>query len=769
MYSPLIIKTKLSAIQTKIDLRDKTQRFSLKEFAVAESRAYIDHLQSRTFLNEKTKKYEIKDLTQIDLNFIENERLICQNNFTYWCTHYAFIKSKLTDETETLILCNPNIPQRIIIDQWAESEEKFHAIMMLYLKARQGGVSTINELAIAHRVQFHSRVNALIASSDPDKTKKLAGMMKLVWEMQPFWMLPTYKISESKEVWAVFENGSSVTCQHGTAMSGIARGETPDVAHLSELPDFRDPIEDVDAALLNAVHENPSTFIVLESTAKGKTGQGEWWYEKWKFATKWFPRNKTRLKPIFLPYFTFVDVWPTKTWCNQFLPSNLDLWEPSELTKAHALKCAEYVASSPLLRKYLGAGWTLPLYQQYWWEFTRREFEENEQLNKFLEEMCSTPDEAFQRTGRGVFSLEQIEWLRAKRKPLATYYEKPAVFGIIGDGISPEDEPLVNEIDLTRPYITIKVDWEIGAEPKTYRLLPLKHDPDLWNNRLFIWDFPSKSSEPEVATGVDGAEGLEGMGDNSVIEVVNKMTMFSPSEQMAEFVSCTLSTAQLLPFTLAIGTFYSSIEDGSINQCRQVIETNFGGGAGLQHQLRLAGWGNFHRWEGAYQSAKRKSSNSIGWETNTWTRVLLTTQVVKAIKDGAFRVHSPFLIEELSNLQRDSESTRIEAKGKDHDDRAFASFFAFFSLHAWELYLMSKGDVRTREMFSSYDSGIPQVEGEVVSLNTSISKIEDKHRDIGKVDHYLISNTLPTIIASNTTMIRCVYCDKLHKPAGCSR
>lgn len=743
MYSPIIIKTRLDAVQSNIDKRDKTKQFTLREFSIAESRAYTKYLEDRTFLNEKTKRKEIKDLTQVDLNFIENERLICQNNFPYWSTRYAYIKSKLVDETEALVLFQPNIPQRIILDIWAEAEEKFHAIMMLYLKARQLGISTLNELAIAHRVQFYSRINALIASSDPDKTKKMAGMMKLCWELQPFWLLPEYKISESKELWSIFENNSSVTCQHGTAMSGVARGETPDVFHGSEIPDWRNPYEDIDAALLNAVHENPSTFFVLESTAKGKTGQGEYWYEKWKYAVKWFPRNRTRLRPVFLPYFAGVNVWPTKTWCHTFLPKDIEKWEPKETTKAHAIKCVEYVSASPLLRKYFGRDFQLPIQQQYWWEFTRQEYEENGQLHKFLEEACSTPEEAFQRSGRGVFTLEQIEWLRLHAKPLATYYGKSAVFGIIGDGISAEDEPLVNEIDLTRPYITIKVDWDWQSDPKIYRLVPLKHDPDLWNNRLFIYQFPSNSDE--VATGIDGAEGLEGDGDNSVIEVVKKMTMFSPAEQIAEFASCTLSTAQLLPFSLAIGTYYSSIVDNQVEQCRQVIETNFGGGAGLQHQLRLAGWANFHRWEGAYQSLKRRSTNAIGWETNSWTRVLLTTQVVKAIKDGAFRINSPHLIEELSNLQKDSDNERIEAKGKEHDDRSFAGFFSFFSLHAWELYLMGKGDKRVRDMFSSYTEHLPQEAGEVISLNDSIKAIEKKQEVVGYSKEYIYNSELPTL------------------------
>jgi hypothetical protein len=748
MYSPTIIKAKLNALQDKINLRPKAQQFNITYFSIADSLAFTKQLQDRTTCETKNRWHStISNLTQTDLNFIENQRLICQNDFLYWSTRYAYIKSKLTDETEHIILFQPNIPQQIVKDIWAETEEKFHAIMMLQLKARQGGISTLNELAIAHRVQFYTRINALVASSDPDKTKKMAGMMELCWELQPFWLVPEYKILSSKEVWAVFsETKSSVTCQHGTAMSGIARGETPDVAHLSELPDFRNAVEDVDAALLNAVHENPSTFIVLESTAKGKTGQGEWWYEKWKFAKKWFPLNKTRLRPVFLPWYTFTDVWPTKTWCNQFLPSNLSEWKPKEITLAHAKKCSEYVSQTGLLRKYLGINYKVPLHQLYWWEFTRQEFEESGQLHKFLEEMPATDEEAFQRSGRGIISIEQAEFLRNNARPLAQYYGKPAVFAIVGDGISPEDEPLVDELDTTRPYITIKAEWDNEDNPKTYRLLPLKHDPDLWNNRLFIWEFP-KFNEVlnEYSTGVDGAEGLEGLGDNSVIEVCRKMTFATPAEQIAEFTSCTLSTIELLPFCLAIGTLYSSMSESSINQCRQAIETKFGG-HGLQHQLRLAGWANFHTWHGAYQSLKRKTTNTIGWDTNAWTRPLLITQGIRAIKDGAFRINSPFLIEELTNLQKDSDSQRIEAKGKEHDDRAIAGLISFFTLHDWELYLMQQGDQRIRSMFTSYGGALPQSEAMVISLNDAIAKEESKQsKRVGYTEEHLITKTLPTL------------------------
>lgn len=752
MYSQKIVSAKLSAIQNKISLRPKPQQFNLTKFTPSECQQFNSHLLSLIQYDEKyipgSGKWKFfRDLTPDETNFIENERIICQNDFLYWTSRYAYIKSKLTDETETLILFNPNIAQKIILDIWAEAEEKFFAILMLYLKARQLGVSTLNELAIAHRVQFFSRINSLVASSDPDKTKKMAAMMQLVWELQPPYLVPEFKIASSKEVWAVFpELKSSVTCQHGTAMSGIARGDTPDIAHLSELPDYSDPSEDVDAALLNAIHETPATFIVLESTAKGKRGSGKWWYEKWKYAKKYYFRNKTRLRPVFLPWFIGTDVWPTKTWCHQFLPKPLSTWKPKRETLSHAIACQRYVQESPLLKKYLGENWKLPPHQQYFWEFTRNEYEESGKLYKFLEELCSSDVEAFQNTGRTIITAEQAEYLRNKAKPLASYYGKPAVFGIIGTGIPPEDEPYIRHIDQTRPFITIKCDWDYSTTPKIFRLIPLIHDIDIWEKRLFIWEFPfqNKNFAQEYCNGVDCSEGIQ--QDNTAMEIIKTGSLQAPAEQVAEYVSDSLSAASLLPYALALGTFYSNQSESSINQCRQAIEVEFGGND-LQHLLRLAGWSNFHRWEGAYDNIKRRTTHKIGWQTNSWTRPLLMSRVKKAVLDGFFKLNSPYMIEEFANLQKDDDNTRIEAKGEDTDDRWFAGAISFFSLHSWLLYMMDQGDSKVKQMFQSFSDYIPSSEDNMdreISLAEVISTVE-KREFLGKSKEYIMNTTLPTL------------------------
>lgn len=749
MYSNEIIKIRLNSLQNQINLLPKPQQFSLKLYSISESRFYVKHLLDKFSLikrkNDSLTEKEAKELFYKQLKsdeyfFIQNEIKISKSNFLYWATHYAFIKSKLNANTEALMLFTPNIAQKIIHDVWSMSEELRHAVMMLYLKARQLGISTLNELAIAHRVQFYHHINSLVASSDPDKTKKMANMMKIAWENQPFWMLSNYVITASKEQWALFsEMDSSVTTQHGTAMSGVARGDTPDVFHLSELPDWSDPAEDVDAALLNAIHETPDTFGVLESTAKGMVGKGQWWYRKWKYAKKYFPLNKTRLRPVFLPYFIGTDLYPTQTWERQFFSKKIKSeYKPKPETIAHSIKAKQYVKESPLLKKYLGENWNLPIQQMYWWEFTRQEAEEENKLSKFLEEMPANDFEAFQLSGRGLLSPIFIEALRNRARPLATYDGAEAVFGIIGPGIPREFEPDLDEIDSTRPHIEVIANWASNLDPIKFRFIPLIHDPDKWERRFFVYEFPN-TLKNEYATGVDCSEGL-GDGDNSAIEIIRKGTVITQAEQVAEFCTAFMSATELLPFSLAIGTFYSFNNQDEVKQVCQVIELA-DGGRDLQHNLRKYGWSNFHRWSGSYDNFKRKTTTKIGWETNSWTRPMLISNCITAIKDGYFLVNSPHLINELQTLQKDSEDNqRIEAKGDDHDDRVFGAFISFFSLHDWEIYERNRGRLQ-----GTFKSG--ERETEVFhTLNDSFEQVETKKVNYEDYfDNPIMNDILPTL------------------------
>ena len=101
-----------------------------------------------------------------EIKWVRNERAVCQCDFRYWVTHYAYIR----DWTDRPVLFKPNIAQEIKLDIWAMLEGAGHAVSEMDLKARQLGVTTLTELAVAHRVQFYPYVNAVVGSADPEKS-----------------------------------------------------------------------------------------------------------------------------------------------------------------------------------------------------------------------------------------------------------------------------------------------------------------------------------------------------------------------------------------------------------------------------------------------------------------------------------------------------------------------------------------------------------------------------------------------------------------------
>ena len=182
----------------------------------------------------------VRDLTGEEWDFIENERMLCTLDFRYYLERYSTIK----DRQDRLIRLVPNVAQNIMIDTYAEAEDKGHEIALIILKARQFGISTLTELVIAWFVQFHRERRAVVGSSDPDKSNLMSKIIELNWVHMPWWLMPNrtaYRVGERMEF---DEQGSLVSVQHGTQFSGIGRGTTFTIAHLCLAPTTSIPMAD---------------------------------------------------------------------------------------------------------------------------------------------------------------------------------------------------------------------------------------------------------------------------------------------------------------------------------------------------------------------------------------------------------------------------------------------------------------------------------------------------------------------------------------------
>ncbi len=257
-------------------------------------------------------------------------------SFDYWSSHYAYIRNW----GGKLQLFSPNIAQKIAKQIWSDTENQDKAICMLQLKARQLGFSTLCELAVAHRTQFYPNVNGVVASADPEKSDKMSEMIDLVYDQQPPWMLGSLRrVGKEIEFSAI---KSAISIQHGSQFNGIARGTTPNIGHISELADFIDPEELIDASLLRAMHETPELFLMLESTAAGRH---DWFHRTWEYSIANYHLGRSRLQPCFLPWFVGSDIYPTTAWLRaRPIPDN---WQPYESTLAHAERAISYVKDTP--------------------------------------------------------------------------------------------------------------------------------------------------------------------------------------------------------------------------------------------------------------------------------------------------------------------------------------------------------------------------------------------------------------------------------------
>jgi len=661
MYSPEVSDRALL-------LASQKQKWTLKRHTYAQTTGAALHFNS---LIDPDSGQLTRPLTQDETRFIQNERKVCALDFHYHYSHYV----KIVDWQKHEVLFSPNIAQKIVLDIWADLELHGRAIMMQQLKARQLGVTTLTEIAVSHRVQFYPRVNAVVASADPTKSVKMATMIKFAWEQQPWYLKPVpTKIQNGMPV-EYGELNSSILIQAGNQFNGVARGQTPNVCHLSELCEWENADMLVDAALLKAIHETPDVFVILESTALGR---GNWWHDTWKQTKEDFPTGRSRLCPIFLPWFVGVDIYPTETDLRMRpIPGD---WTPQDYVIRHAERARDYVISNPLLFKHLAKGsstWKLPREQMWYYEIEYEAAKKKNQLNLFLSEMPADDLEAFQSTNISAFPVEVVMAHRDHvRSP-------EAVYAITGTGIPHDLVADLRHRDLSQPSIAIRIADLIPKCQEVYELIPLQfegYSGSAAGLKLFVWEHP----RPNVVYGL-GIDTSDGIGqDWTVIEGIRKAYPQGPDLQVCEFASAYIKAMQLWPMALAIGTWYSTYQTKSDRrvQIRQAIECR-GNGEAAQFELQKRGWINFHPWK--KRDNKIPTTNDqvhkIGVFTSSWYRPMMLDRLMTMLEDQSLLVWSPWFVDEMEALEKDETKQSMKAVFGEHDDRLMALGFILDSLH----------------------------------------------------------------------------------------
>lgn len=692
MYHP-------SVIQARIDARVKSGKPAPRYHTREQVQYMIKLLDSTRDVDEKGRVTVLRALTPQEHEFVRNERFLCRVDFHYFASRYCFIKNA-HDQVVQFI---PWTSQKIYLDTIAENEFNGFAIMLQVLKARQLGLSRVTSLLILHRAICFPHVNAVIASSTPDKTRMLADMLEFVFDRLPWWLIPEITARREGEFIEFGKADTGITLQHGSQMTGIARGTTPTIGHLSELAEFVDPKSIVDASLLRAMHDSPRTMLILEGTAEG---QHNWWHDKWLSAKAGWPEGRSRLRPLFLPWFCGTDLYPTQTWLRaRPIPAN---YQPAEYVMDHARRAAEYVRANTLLTRYLGANWTMPMEQQWFYEVERGQAQRENRLNDFLQEMPASDDEAFQSTNISIFSTEVITAHRDRTVPPIDLHDpsaKPCVYGLYGpvDIVPSRLQPHFTQIDHDKKPIEIYCNWAANS-PMRFTLQPLKwegYSGDSGRDHIYFWERPEAGNV--YGAGVDTSDGIE--KDLTSIEIIRKGDAWGPAGQVCEFVTGKLNALDTVPYALALGTYFS-VPDGTetweeriqastgrlmgehvasaLKQCRMAIECK-GSGDQTQLRMRMAGWHNFHPWQRIDNRKLDPSQyNKIGVFTNSWFRDAMMEYMMKMLRDMELEIRSPFFVGEMQSLEASEMNQTIKAAHGATDDRFMSLGFSVISLYQWE-------------------------------------------------------------------------------------
>jgi hypothetical protein len=645
---------------------------------ISEFKEYLSKItetktNARSTLVRLTKELTKKNADEIR-RFIENEQALCSFDANYFLDRYAYI----CDEKGEVIKFRPRESQRVFALLLAQFEEGQLSIELLILKARQLGITTATVLYFAHRVLFIPHTQAVMASVQQEKSELIQRITDTCVNSIPWWLGPMRVRDNTKFV--SFDNQSVISIQSGSQATGIAQGWTPTCVHVSEIGDIPNPKKTIEEGLLRATHSSRKLFLVLEGTGNGNTG---WQADKWRSAKEDWPKGRSRLCPVFIPWPMAKDLYPQPDWVRKFpIP---DGWDAKAATRNHVRRCELYIRNTEYLSRIAGKDWKMPREQQWFWEFNHDQAVKSHTEKVWASQMPADDREALIGQNDLVFEESVIEVATEQRNK---NYQAYGIFGeTIDDGLEPADE----EIDYDKPRIL--VDWTSHRGTKfNWQLVPLKEfdesDEKQYLGKILIFEHPKDGYD--YTFGIDTADGLgKDDEDRAVLSGTHSVTGDNCDEQVFELCSNRINGPQMVGFAACLAAYYGkhTRDPRGVKFC---IEQRMRTGDDCQLQLKLMGF-NFHYIPTPFdhKTVKENGSHLQGFRTGFYTRAILLGRFVDAVNNGWYKPNSLGLIGELANFERKiaassgGQSKMIAQSGK-KDDRIFSAALSYIARHALE-------------------------------------------------------------------------------------
>ncbi len=650
MYSRRKVEKKIELLEVK---GTKLVYHSVE--ACDQAAGHLEEIRKRTERDEGPEA--VPQYDQEESRWIANERALCSLDYLYFATRYGYILAE-----EEMIHYRPNVAQLIANDARAELEDLGWSVLMMFLKARQVGITTDAQMCMAQKTMSQPHTVALTGSSDKDRSSEMVVKYRAIYDQLPPWLRPKITANRTGTRMAFDELNSRLIVQHGAQKFDIGRGNTPTAFHLSECASYLNAEDLIDAGLMPAIHDSPRILGILESTGEGPYG---WWYDTWEHCKKTYWKGGGRFRPIFLPWFVAKDFCPTPTWLLQHkVPEG---WRPDGVVRGHAERAAKFVRASDLLRRYYPENWRMPIEQMWFWWVNREEYRAKKRLDRFMHEYAADDLEAFAPSGDSVFDIDTLSVYGTNcREPVGVYGFRAHASLIPGRLQADEtDRDTTRAILDVGPYQLVPVRWE-GWQTSN----PL--------GKLLIFQWPERGEE--YGFGVDTGDGIG--QDNTVLEGYRKGTPFRVGEQICELACNYVNANDFAPMCHCVGLFYQGPQG---RQPKMVIETGLNGES-TQLEMKKLGWSNFHMWV-RYDRKRidQAGATRMGFVTNRWSRPMVIDYLVKALRDGDLEINSPEFVKEMQALHRDEGMQAARAEYGKHDDRFMALGIVFLSMHILEL------------------------------------------------------------------------------------
>lgn len=209
--------------------------------------------------------------------------------------YYAKTNLKIRTKDARIVPLVLNRAQRrfikAVLQQWQETGR----IRVIILKARQLGLSTVWGGFMYWWVSQHRATKGIVVTHKAEASTALFDMTKRFHsECMPFLKPSTARANARELKFDKLDSGYMIST---AGADTVGRGETLQIAHLSEVGLWpKAKSREIMNGLLEAIPNEPDTFVAIESTARGMSGP---FYEQWQGAVA----GTTGFLPVFIPWF----------------------------------------------------------------------------------------------------------------------------------------------------------------------------------------------------------------------------------------------------------------------------------------------------------------------------------------------------------------------------------------------------------------------------------------------------------------------------------